>query len=520
MPHHYLYTATVAGPSATPEAVAAADAASAAGSAENQHEHEPELDAAESGSSASNANAAATGAAAAAGPLSFLRSLLRPRSSKIRSPSFVSLLHRLRVLLLGVNESTQTMRLFRRVQTNGWRLYKLLLRRLTKTGELERMIVEAQLTMVPLGSCMTERVGFHPHFVTLAVRISAYLRSSKQLAEVLALEEETAAQERLLLQQSQSCGGGLGSGSRPMDGDEDETPMSTPSLAALMGHPTHANMMAPLALAGSSPAFSPILATVAAAASSSSSPSSSSSSSLSPQQQPQSGYAPSFIRPFSGVRPSHSSPSSSSSFVPLSLRSASSPSSSLSLSLSLGCSSSVLPHPPPLHLTSSDSDSNLAAQDARANHLLQLLVAVKHINRTAGTYSSLLRPILYRSLIYRNDLSDFIKFELDPVLEIGFDERNAAHEAWLGELWDVYSPLGAGRPYSSAELRVGSHWGLLGFQGQNPATDFRAMGVLGLRNLVEFARLCPIQANLIMSRSHDENQGIKWSDLRGDCRPK
>lgn len=35
--------------------------------------------------------------------------------------------------------------------------------------------------------------------------------------------------------------------------------------------------------------------------------------------------------------------------------------------------------------------------------------------------------------------------------------------------------------------RVSEQWKALGFQGNDPATDFRGMGILGLRHLVYFA---------------------------------
>ena len=482
-----MYTATVAGPSATPEAVAAADAAVASQSPTNA------AASVATGEPPEEMERNRTDPTADVTLSSMLQSFSPFHKKNNRSPSFVSLLHSVRVALLGSDESTPTMQGFRRVQTGVWRLYKYLLRRMTHTGELERMISEANLTMVPLGSCLEERVGFHPHLVTLAVRISAYLRSSKQLAEVLALEEETAAQERIARVAAAASGGAASQGG-PADGDEDETPMSTPSISMMapLADPSPLSLsgsapgpsFAPRSLSGgmpTGPAFSPILAAARSSMAAQNSSTVAASSSSSSSSAATSTYAPSFLRPFSG-------------------RGVAPP--------------SMLPSPPLLHLSSSDADhsvSSAAAQDARASHLLQLLVAVKHINRTSSTYSNLLRPVLYRSLIYRNDIADFLRFELAPVLAIPYSESNPRHEAWLQELWELYLPLGP--KHKTPPERRTKAWGLLGFQGDNPATDFRAMGILGLRNLMEFGRACPIQANLIMRRSHEENQGLKWFGL-------
>jgi hypothetical protein len=42
-------------------------------------------------------------------------------------------------------------------------------------------------------------------------------------------------------------------------------------------------------------------------------------------------------------------------------------------------------------------------------------------------------------------------------------------------------------PNVKLETRVSEQWKLLGFQGTDPATDFRGMGLLGLQNLIYFA---------------------------------
>lgn len=87
-----------------------------------------------------------------------------------------------------------------------------------------------------------------------------------------------------------------------------------------------------------------------------------------------------------------------------------------------------------------------------------------------------------------------------------YDSTNPQHESWLMELWSLYLPRGPAHPNPPA--RVTPDWGLLGFQGSDPATDFRGMGVLGLRNLMEFARAAPIHAGIIMRRAQE--QGLKW----------
>lgn len=71
---------------------------------------------------------------------------------------------------------------------------------------------------------------------------------------------------------------------------------------------------------------------------------------------------------------------------------------------------------------------------------------------------------------------------LDRKKKEAFDSSNSSHEALLERLWASLRP-GVRR----AGGRVSAEWGEIGFQGQDPATDFRGMGLLGLEQLVHFA---------------------------------
>jgi ELMO domain-containing protein len=62
-----------------------------------------------------------------------------------------------------------------------------------------------------------------------------------------------------------------------------------------------------------------------------------------------------------------------------------------------------------------------------------------------------------------------------------YDATNGAHEDLLMALWRAV------KPDTKLEDRISSQWKQIGFQGTDPATDFRGMGVLGLRNLLFFA---------------------------------
>lgn len=68
--------------------------------------------------------------------------------------------------------------------------------------------------------------------------------------------------------------------------------------------------------------------------------------------------------------------------------------------------------------------------------------------------------------------------EIESLKKIKYDSENTEHESKLLELWNHLMPN------QVLESRVSSLWKDLGFQGDDPKTDFRGMGLLGLENLL------------------------------------
>lgn len=62
-----------------------------------------------------------------------------------------------------------------------------------------------------------------------------------------------------------------------------------------------------------------------------------------------------------------------------------------------------------------------------------------------------------------------------------YDKANGEHEAALMRLWQLTFPD------VPLESRISSQWSKVGFQGTDPATDFRGFGVLGLDAMIYFA---------------------------------
>lgn len=81
--------------------------------------------------------------------------------------------------------------------------------------------------------------------------------------------------------------------------------------------------------------------------------------------------------------------------------------------------------------------------------------------------------------------------------EIPYDKSNPQHEESLLRLWSLIFPE---TPLNS---RVSDQWKILGFQGTDPASDFRGMGLLGLANLLYFAEKYSDVFRAIVKRNVD-----------------
>jgi len=91
--------------------------------------------------------------------------------------------------------------------------------------------------------------------------------------------------------------------------------------------------------------------------------------------------------------------------------------------------------------------------------------------------------------------------EVEQLRSEAFDEGNLNHEMQLLELWTHLQPDNA------LHKRKTKQWQTIGFQGEDPKTDFRGMGMLGLHNLLFFAKEFSSAARHILSHSHHPQLG-------------
>ncbi|KAL0480664.1 ELMOD2 [Acrasis kona] len=84
-------------------------------------------------------------------------------------------------------------------------------------------------------------------------------------------------------------------------------------------------------------------------------------------------------------------------------------------------------------------------------------------------------------------MDDSTRAELEIFKEYAqakYDPENPSHEKLLMRLWDVCTK-------KKLNSRKSEQWKELGFQGTDPATDFRGSGLLGLKNILYFAEKYP-----------------------------
>ncbi|XP_010869127.1 ELMO domain-containing protein 1 isoform X3 [Esox lucius] len=105
------------------------------------------------------------------------------------------------------------------------------------------------------------------------------------------------------------------------------------------------------------------------------------------------------------------------------------------------------------------------------------IMTLKKINPDTNPQLSIsLQASLFQIVGYRGLVAEVEKLRREP-----YDCENLKHEEMLMKLWKAL------RPDSPLTGRISKQWCEIGFQGNDPKTDFRGMGLLGLHNLLYFA---------------------------------
>jgi hypothetical protein len=139
--------------------------------------------------------------------------------------------------------------------------------------------------------------------------------------------------------------------------------------------------------------------------------------------------------------------------------------------------------------------------DEEVDSLLDRLVAAQKIDKTRTVFRTVVFPVMTNSLAAMREVNSLLA-QVEQEIKQPFDQDNSSHEQQLLRLWVLLCPD------TKLSARISSDWGEIGFQGTNPATDFRGMGMFGLRNLVSFAELYPREAKAVLRASGAAD--LKW----------
>lgn len=125
----------------------------------------------------------------------------------------------------------------------------------------------------------------------------------------------------------------------------------------------------------------------------------------------------------------------------------------------------------------------------------------KNISSEKGTsFRVCMKACLLQIAGYRQLYRDVESLRKRP-----YDSDNLQHEQLLLRLWRLLMPT------EQLQSRISKQWADIGFQGDDPKTDFRGMGLLGLVNLVYFSENYTSEARHILSRSHHPQLGYSYA---------
>lgn len=94
---------------------------------------------------------------------------------------------------------------------------------------------------------------------------------------------------------------------------------------------------------------------------------------------------------------------------------------------------------------------------------------------------------------------------VEELRKVVFDSEREDHEKMLLRLWELLMPS------TKLESRITKQWGDIGFQGDDPKTDFRGMGMLGLTNLVFFSENYSDAARQVLSQANHPKLGYSYA---------
>nr|CCA18625.1 conserved hypothetical protein [Albugo laibachii Nc14] len=111
-----------------------------------------------------------------------------------------------------------------------------------------------------------------------------------------------------------------------------------------------------------------------------------------------------------------------------------------------------------------------------------------------------------RGWLHRCDYVNSVYQKLLALRDEPYASHNKVHERMLEELWTNLKPQ-----TRRAHGRITKEWSEIGFQGMDPMTDFRGMGVLSLVQLLYFTSKYPVEAQALLTESNHPTHWYPFS---------
>ncbi|XP_061408181.1 ELMO domain-containing protein 1-like [Lethenteron reissneri] len=129
---------------------------------------------------------------------------------------------------------------------------------------------------------------------------------------------------------------------------------------------------------------------------------------------------------------------------------------------------------------------------------------IMHVKKINPSTNPTFAPVLQACLLQISGYHALTK-EVEEIRKQRYDSENKTHEEALLKLWALLMPE------VTLKARITKQWGDIGFQGDDPSTDFRGMGMLGLLNLLYFAEEHTTAARQVLSHSHHPKYGFSYA---------
>eukprot|EP01102_Stenamoeba_stenopodia_P001988 TRINITY_DN11793_c0_g1_i2.p1 TRINITY_DN11793_c0_g1~~TRINITY_DN11793_c0_g1_i2.p1 ORF type:complete len:587 (+),score=122.33 TRINITY_DN11793_c0_g1_i2:219-1979(+) len=128
----------------------------------------------------------------------------------------------------------------------------------------------------------------------------------------------------------------------------------------------------------------------------------------------------------------------------------------------------------------------------------EIVLDCKHFKQVVFSFTlETVRNYWYDSLMKAVEITDASVHSLIALIDnirlyygLPYENDDPAHVALLKELWDLTVPLSP-TPPETQFARNSNHWKTIGFQRDDPISDLRAVGLLGLKHLIYLARHYP-----------------------------